>query len=274
MLRIRVTIDTQLAASKMLNVTPIPILHDNYVWVIQAQNSQSCIIVDPGAAENLIHFLTRKQLTLAAILVTHSHYDHVDGINELLNFQDAPVYGPQSTSIPQVTIPVSHASTFSLCGAQIRTIHVPGHMPEHLAYIIEHQGTTQVFSGDVLFSSGCGRIFVGSHEELKASLDHLKSLPDETIVYPTHEYTLANLAFAHAVEPLNEDIQARQKKVVSLRNQGAPSLPTSIAQEKRVNPFLRCDQKSVISAVAARLASTPRGELEVFTGLRCWKDEF
>ena len=258
----------------MLEVAPIPILGDNYVWVIRSPKANECIVVDPGDATNVINFLKSHEITLTAILITHSHYDHVDGIEVLLNYCSVPVYGPKSAAIPLVSIVLSDNDRLRFWDIDVQVMRLPGHMPEHLAYVFNYGKEVHVFSGDVLFSSGCGRIFNGSHLELKSSLDRLKALPNETVIYPTHEYTLSNLRFALAVEPNNEEIKERQRNVQALRDSGIPSLPTTIKQEKQVNPFLRCNQARVIESVESRLKRPPNGDLEVFTTLRKWKDEF
>jgi len=258
----------------MLQVTPIPIFNDNYVWVLHGRASEKAIVVDPGDGPAVLQFLEQRSLSLEGILVTHSHYDHIGGINDLLQCRQVDVFGPECPAIPQVTRHLREGDQFDLWGAAVTVMEVPGHLPEHLCYIIEHEGTTQLFSGDLLFSSGCGRIFNGTHQQLKRSLDRVKQLPENTHVYAAHEYTIANLSFARTVEPENAALLKRLQQVIALREKQQPSLPTNIGLERSVNPFLRCDQQSVIASASTQLPHPPNGELEVFTALREWKDRF
>lgn len=259
----------------MLDVSSLPIFDDNYVWIIHSPEKRDEVcVIDPGDGHAVIHFLEDRGFKLQKILITHSHNDHIGGINRLLEHAKVPVFGPDCDAIPQVTETIAGGDTFSLWGTDVKVLHTPGHLPEHLTYVIEHAGGTQIFSGDVLFSSGCGRIFRGTHEELKNSLDCIASYPEESIIYPTHEYTMANLHFAREVEPGNNDLRRRAVEVAELRADHQPTLPTTVGLEKKVNPFLRCTQSGVKDAAAVQLGREPIDELEVFTSLRAWKDMF
>ncbi len=258
----------------MLPVTPLPIFNDNYIWLVQAPDKPEVVIVDPGDGLAVVEYLRRQNLRATSILITHSHHDHIGGINDVLAYREVPVYGPQCRAIPQVTHPLREGDHIDLWGARASVMEVPGHLQEHLCYVVEHRGATQVFSGDVLFSCGCGRIFSGTHRELKNSVDRLKQLPAEAQIYAAHEYTLANLAFARVVEPANLALGEREAEVRALRAAQRPSLPTSIGLERRINPFLRCDQQDVVRSAAAKLSRQPADELEVFMVLRRWKDTF
>ncbi|MFL0799352.1 MAG: hydroxyacylglutathione hydrolase [Agarilytica sp.] len=258
----------------MLKVHAVPTFTDNYVWIIQAPDSSEVCVIDPGDAGPVIAYLKQQKLELVRIFITHSHFDHINGINEVLAYKNVPVYGPDCDAIPQVTCPQQEGATFTLFDADVTVWHLPGHLPEHLGYIVKHGHDTQVFSGDIMFSGGCGRIFEGTHQELKSSLDRLASLPNETLVYGTHEYTQSNLEFAKAVEPDNTAIDTRAKEVSTLRAAGAPTLPTNILTEKAINPFIRCDETGVITATANKLDHEPNDALEVFTALREWKNGF
>lgn len=264
-----------------LKATPIPIYDDNYVWVLQHSDSRSVIIVDPGSAKEVVEYLAEHKLTIRAVIITHSHWDHVTGLPELtaskhLWSADQPViYGP--ASIAAVTRPVSDGEIIPLWEHSdlppLNVIATPGHMPEHLAYFLPSE-QPMVFCGDTLFSCGCGRIFKGTHEELRTSLNTLANLPLHTEVYCTHEYTLANIEFALAVEPHSKAIHAYKKATLAKRNNNAPSLPTQIALEKSVNPFLRYKELSVRQAVENHLELKDLSEQEIFKQLRLWKDRF
>ncbi len=258
----------------MLKVHAVPTFTDNYVWIIQSPTSSEACVIDPGDEGPVIAYLEQHKLDLVRVLITHSHFDHINGVNNLMAFKRVPVYGPDCADIPQVTHPQTEGSTFSIFNAEFTVWHLPGHLPEHLAYVAKDGNDTQIFSGDIMFSGGCGRIFVGSHQELKSSLDRIASLPSETLVYGTHEYTQSNLEFAKAVEPDNKAIDDRAAEVTTLRAAGTSTLPTSVATEKAINPFIRCDQTGVITATAQRLEREPNDALEVFTALREWKNGF
>ncbi|MFL0809389.1 MAG: hydroxyacylglutathione hydrolase [Agarilytica sp.] len=259
----------------MIEVSAIPILHDNYVWALHAPDgSKEVCVIDPGDPQPVIEFLADGNFALKKILITHSHNDHIGGISTLLDKWQVPVVGPKCAAIPQVTETVAGGDCFFLWDALVQVLGLPGHLPEHLGYVVEYKDKKQIFSGDVLFSSGCGRIFEGSHAELKSSLDKVADHPDDTLIYGTHEYTAANLKFAREVEPDNDYMRKRAISVAELRADHLPTLPTTLALEKKVNPFLRCKDPAVIEAITLQLGREPIDELEVFTSLRAWKDMF
>lgn len=258
----------------MLKVYTVPIFSDNYVWILQSDTSNEVCVIDPGDAAPIIAYLKQNDLKLTQIMITHSHSDHIGGIDGLLDHAQVPVLGPDCKAIPQVSEILSEGDSFQLWGATVKVMHLPGHLPELLAYAVSHEQSTQVFSGDILFSSGCGRIFDGTHFELKTSLDRIKALPKDTLIYGAHEYTASNLSFAQAVEPDSQHLTDRTKVVTQLRVEDKPTLPALLSTELEVNPFLRCDQTSVIAAAKRLLKREPTSELEVFTQLRLWKDRF
>lgn len=251
-------------------VITIPAFNDNYIWLIRHENH--CLVVDPGSAEPVLERLAALNLTLDAILITHHHKDHTGGVADLLAaFPLARLYLPQHDELPGLTgTRVEHGDTIRWHGLTLTVIHVPGHTRGHVAYYSDGM----LFCGDTLFSAGCGRLFEGTAEQMYDSLERLKSLPDETLIYPAHEYTMANLRFALAVEPDNPAITAYTREISKRRQQGVPSLPTRLELEKQVNVFLRCNHDSVkFSAEKYQLSQldTPQ---EVFRVLRAWKDVF
>lgn len=271
-------------------LVPIPIYKDNYVWVMHFPNTKLAVVVDPGSAPEVVEYLEKEGLSLWSVLITHSHWDHVTGLPELKSnpeiwSNEVRVIGP--ASIEHVTHPAEEGQTIELFANAttehsghygVDVLHTPGHMPEHLSYIVNSQPQI-LFCGDTLFSAGCGRIFIGSHTELQQSINRLCALPGDTIVCCTHEYTLANIAFAQAVEPENAHLQAHKERVLKLRQQNKPSLPTTIKTEKDINPFVRHGELSVRQAVeqrtnAASPLATPLKNSEVFKELRLWKDSF
>jgi len=259
-----------------LTIAPIPAFTDNYIWCLH--DGETAVVVDPGDASPVRAFLQQHNLTLAGILVTHHHWDHVGGIESLVKeWTNIPVWGPAAEHIPCRTEALKQGDSVVLpFGFRFDVLEVPGHTLGHIAYYCEDwAGTGPVLlSGDTLFSSGCGRLFEGTAEQMHHSLGLFKRLPGATRVYCTHEYTQANLRFALAVEPDNPDILARQDQVTDLRAQECPSLPTTLSLELKVNPFLRVDKPSVQLAVARNCGSDPSGEVDIFAKLRSWKDHF
>ncbi len=253
----------------MIKVHTIPSLSDNYIWVIQP-NDQHAIIIDPGDAQPVLEFLRKHGLEPIAILVTHKHWDHVDGIEALLQYKKVPVYGPTNDPVPFLNFPLKAGDEVKLDQLKFTVFDTPGHTGGHIAYY----GHNSLFCGDTLFGAGCGRLLGGTAEQFLNSLSSFKKLPHDTKVYSTHEYTLANLAFAQTVEPDNTDIQKRIDETQLLRDKDLPSLPSTIELECATNPFLRCDQAGVIASVEHRVKHPLKHTLDVFINLRQWKDFF
>lgn len=260
----------------MLMITPIPALDSNYFWVIRPNlDTQAVYVVDPGDATPVIDYLRHNQLILAGILITHRHRDHIQGISGLLDNWPVPVYGPDSELIPQVTHKLGDGDLLRLEGIAFKIIGVPGHTWEHIAYFIpsmDDKSAPLLFCGDALFAGGCGRRFDGSAEIMWDSLQKLAALPDDTQIYCAHEYTQANLAFAVAVEPNNQELGARFEQVKHIRAQGSITLPSSILLEKRTNPFLRCQQPGIKIFAENKTQQTLATPAEVFGALRLIKD--
>ena len=252
-------------------VQAVPTLKDNYVWLIRAVNSDYVIVVDPGEAKPVIDALQQQNLVPTAILITHHHYDHVDGIKPLLSHYDVPVYGPADELIPAMTHPLSATDSLSIHPAfpDCRVIAIPGHTPGHIAYLF----SDSLFCGDTLFAAGCGRVLGGTHAQLFASLNTISTLPLDTKIYCAHEYTVANLQFACTVEPDNIDMQQRLQETTQYREQGRVTLPSTLNLELSTNPFLRCQQSSIIQGVEQHVSHDLVDELAVFTALRQWKDK-
>lgn len=255
----------------MPDISAVPAFRDNYIWLIG--NNDNCVaIVDPGDAEPVLKAVTERELVPAAILTTHHHADHVGGVKQLLEHYDIPVYGPARESIPGRTETLREGDTITLdaLGLSFDILDVPGHTAGHIAYY----GEGCLFIGDTLFMSGCGRLFEGTPAQMHDSLEKLAALPDETQIYCAHEYTLANLRFAHAVEPENKDIEERIRACRELRENSIPTVPGSLALEKATNPFLRVRENTVIHAAEARAGHNLNDDIEIFATLRAWKDIF
>ncbi|MDQ0570118.1 hydroxyacylglutathione hydrolase [Variovorax paradoxus] len=258
-----------------MTLVPLPAFADNYIWMLQ--DGSNAIVVDPGDAQPVFDALTRDKLQLAAILVTHHHPDHTGGVAALHAATGAPVFGPARERIPEPFTPLLHGDTAEVLGLRFQVVDVPGHTAGHIAYFLpaSRGEAPLLFCGDTLFSGGCGRLFEGTPAQMLASLDALAALPGDARVCCAHEYTLANLRFAQAVEPGNADLTQYTAHCENLRAQGQPTLPSQLATERRINPFLRSREATVLRAVRAHAGlSADAGEADVFAALRQWKNDF
>ncbi len=255
----------------MLEITPIPAFSDNYIWLLSDPDAQRAVVVDPGDAAPVQAILEARGLELAAILVTHHHPDHVGGVG-MLAADEVPVYGPAGENIPARSHALRGGDRVELLHPAIRleVIEVPGHTLGHIAFA----GEGMLFAGDALFSGGCGRLFEGTAAQMLNSLSALRELPGDSRLYCGHEYTLANLAFALAVEPDNPDLAKRQEQARQQREQNQPTLPSRLDEERLINPFLRWDQPTVKAAVEKHAGRALETDVEVFAELRGWKDTF
>ena len=253
---------------------PLPAFTDNYIWMLH--DGRQAIVVDPGEAAPVEQALHRWGLTLQAILVTQHHADHVGGVDALRAATGAQVYGPARERMPEPMVRLAQGDTVNALGLQFQVIDVPGHTAGHIAYYCpDMDGTPLLFCGDTLFSGGCGRLFEGTPAQMLDSLDRLAALPGSTRVCCTHEYTLSNLKFARAVEPGNAALLHYSSQCEALRAQNQPTLPSQMALERDINPFLRVRQGQVAQAAQGYDAQVPLDDaVAVLAALRQWKNEF
>jgi len=260
-----------------ISVLAVPAFQDNYLWLVH--DNINAIVIDPGDAEPVLAALDAHKLSLAAILLTHHHADHIGGVAGLLQrFPvprfNIPVYGPRHENIACITQPLAEGDTVTIPQLQLKfsVLDVPGHTLGHIAYVALENGW--LFCGDTLFAGGCGRLFEGTPEQMAHSLSKLAALPDTTLVYCAHEYTLSNLRFAHAVEPDNPALAERIQNEQAKRAQGLPTIPSTIRLEKATNPFLRYREPAIMDSLVADGRLKQLEPIAVFTALRAWKNTF
>lgn len=243
-------------------------LVDNYIWLLRV-GRQSCVIVDPSESAPVLAQLQKENLVPLAILLTHHHSDHVDGVADIIkHYPTLPVYGSAETKNKGATQIVKDGDTVA-CGDRVfNVISVPGHTLGHIAY----QSQPYLFCGDTLFSAGCGRIFEGSAEQMYHSIEKIAALSDDTLICCAHEYTLSNLKFAHHVWPQNSIINQYLHEVSVLRDKHIPTVPTTLAFERKINVFLNCNNPDLQNNLHNELKNI--NALGVFTLLRTKKDQF
>ena len=259
----------------MASIIPVGAFTDNYVWMLV--DGASAVAVDPGDAQPVLAFLERERLELEAILATHHHHDHVGGIPALVErFGDARVFGPARERIPGEAVPLGEGDRVAIAHPAIdfRVLDIPGHTAGHIAYAGRFAGTNVLFCGDTLFAAGCGKLFEGTPGQMWTSLIKLAALPGDTRVYCGHEYTLANLRFAAAVEPQSSAIAERTERERAKRERGLPTLPATIDDELATNPFLRARVPEVRASAQAQSGGPLDGDVAVFAALRAWKNRF
>lgn len=254
----------------MLSIVQIPVLTDNYIYLIHDPVSGETGVVDPALAQPVLEILDKEGWRLTFILNTHHHWDHVGGNLELKQKTACKIIAGRSDweRIPGIDIGVSEGDVISLGQHSAKVISTPGHTSGHIVYYFAEERA--LFCGDTLFVMGCGRLFEGTPEQMWNSLQKLKALPPSTRIYCTHEYTQTNGRFALSVEPGNSQLQQKMLEVLRLRAENKPTVPSTIEEERATNPFFRADCMSVQKTVGLEYESPVR----VFTELRKRKDSF
>lgn len=254
----------------MLQVWPIKVFADNFVWVLEREACPRVAIIDPGDGTPVIAGLEDRGLEVAAVLLTHHHHDHVGGLAEVIERFHPKVFGSAGDGIPGVNHPVIDGETVSLpdLDLDLAVLGMPGHTANHLGFA----GAGSAFVGDTLFAGGCGRVLGGTMEELYDSLQRLAALPGTTKAYCAHEYTVANLRFGSQVEPENAALAERLLSAEATRAAGQPTVPSTIEYELETNIFLRCEEPTVITAAEEKAGRDLDPGAEVFGVVRSWKD--
>ena len=257
----------------MRTIIPIPAFRDNYIWAVI--HGRSVAVVDPGDAAPVLAWLAQSGCSLSAIIATHHHADHVGGIPALRERYDVPVFGPARERIPERTDALGEGDAIEVPGMDLalEVFDIPGHTAGHIAYYAADSDPL-LFCGDTLFAAGCGRLFEGTPQQMWTSLGKLAGLAPATRVFCGHEYTLANLRFANAVEPDSESIRARIERERAKREREEPTLPTTIGDELATNPFIRANRPNVMAAASKHAGRTIDNPVESFATLRAWKNGF
>lgn len=255
-----------------MKIIQIPLLRDNYAYLLVCDKSKQAAVVDPSEAEPVLRRIEQEQVDLKAILNTHHHRDHTGGNEGILARHVADVYAHKSDAhrVPGLSRPVDEGEQIQIGEMKGKVLFIPGHTTGHVAYLFENN----LFCGDTLFAAGCGRLFEGTPEQMHASLSKLRALPDNTKVYCGHEYTESNLRFALTVEPKNPKVVSRFERVQGLRSRGAPTVPSTIEEEKQTNPFLRWDSKEIQATVKSSRRDARLDPVSVFAAVRKMKDAF
>lgn len=250
-----------------MQIIGLPLLSDNYAWLLVDAQQRECAVVDPSEAAPVAAAIQGRGLRLRCILATHHHPDHTGGIAALAD-DDVQVIASDydRQRVPRVTHAVGDNTELSIIGQTMRCMMVPGHTLGAVAFYFPALGA--LFTGDTLFTAGCGRLFEGDAVQMHTSLCRLAALPPETAVYCGHEYTEKNLQFAASLEPNNEAVARRRAAVAAQRQAGMPTVPATLAEERQTNPFLRCEAPALREITGEKLA------VDVFAALRRRRDAF
>ena len=255
-----------------MKVIQIPLLRDNYAYLVVCEDTGEAAVVDPSEAEPVLRQVEKEKVTLKAILNTHHHRDHTGGNPGLLARHRLEVYGHRNDRerIPGLTRPLDEGDEIMVGKLTARVLFIPGHTKGHVAYLFGNS----LFCGDTLFTAGCGRLFEGTAEQMHGSLNKLMQLPADTLVYCGHEYTEKNLQFAMTLEPNNPKLAEKMKKVRSLRSQGLSTVPSTMAEELETNPFLRWHSGEIQENLKREFPNLPTDPVSVFARVRQLKDQF
>ncbi|WCN14074.1 hydroxyacylglutathione hydrolase [Marinomonas mediterranea] len=240
-----------------MTIYPLPSLEDNYIWLIQDNDSSDVWVVDPGDAKPVQTHCAKHNLTIKGIIVTHHHWDHTNGILALKCQFTCPIYGPEHLHPKLVSHPVKEGDTVRIFDLDLTVWETPGHTLDHICFVSQDADHPLIFCGDTVFRGGCGRLMEGTPEQMHSSLSRIGTLAPETLMYGTHEYSLANYKFAKSLEPTNQRLIDSEASCQELRGFVAPTLPTTLELELATNPFFRSSVPTVVDAAAHQLNQTP-----------------
>ena len=251
----------------MLIIEPIKAFDDNYIWLMTKNNKS--VVVDPGDASEIVKLIDNQAINLEGVLITHHHYDHTNGLAELIEKKNLKVFGPKN-NISGINNIVGDSDQFDLIGVYFEVLEIPGHTLDHIAFYAFNDGNPVLLCGDTLFAGGCGRVFEGTYQQMFSSLNKIKSLPGDTKIYCGHEYTKNNFKFCIKFNPNNDYLKVKEKTLEAKIKDGKPTIPSTIKEEIQTNIFLRYNDADVKDALNLKNAS----DLEIFTKLRDLKDNF
>ena len=253
-----------------MQITPIQCLSDNYAYIVISNNSKIVGVIDPSESTPIIDFLKKEKLNLNYILNTHHHFDHIGGNLELKKIYNAKIVGFSGDKhrIPGIDIALKDNENWNFGSSTVKILHIPGHTLGHICFYFEKEKIA--FTGDTLFSLGCGKIFEGKHNQMLNSLDRIKKLPKSTLIYCGHEYTYKNAEFCMKHDGDNAHLKKKFKKIKKLRSQNLPTIPSSLEDELKSNIFLRCDQNDL----KIKLGMKNQEDFKVFRKIRDLKDNF
>lgn len=255
----------------VLEIECVPCLSDNYSWLLHDPSTGATAVVDPAAVAPVVEALRRRDWNLTHILNTHHHSDHTGGNEALKARYNATVVGPAADAdrIPGIDVQLKDGEKATVGSAELVCFDTPGHTKGHIT--LYFPASKALFPGDTLFSMGCGRLFEGTPAQMWASLSKLIPLPDDTSVYCAHEYTQSNARFAVSIDADNIDLQRRKAEVDSARERGQKTIPSSLGEEKKINPFLRPDDPVIRAALGVPEGASNE---EAFAAIRAAKDRF
>ncbi|MFM2483387.1 hydroxyacylglutathione hydrolase [Celerinatantimonas sp. YJH-8] len=256
-----------------MQILTVPAFNDNYIWLLYNPEQHACAVVDPGQSPAVLERLESLNATLHYIILTHHHQDHIGGVADLLShYPNCQVIAGAEMPLPFTVHTPKEGEPFALAelGIELTLLATPGHTLSHVIY---YDGQ-HLFSGDTLFNCGCGRLFEGSAQQMVSSLDKIAKLPETTQIYAAHEYTLANLQFALTVEPTHKSLQQYHQQMTKQRQQGLPTIPFDLKSQLLFNPFMRCHEPSIQTAMEIHQQQRLSDRIEVFHALRTWKDRF
>lgn len=238
-----------------LTVSAVPVLNDNYVWLIQDAETRETTAVDPSVADPVLGHAAAEALRITQVLNTHWHPDHTGGNDGIRDATGCAITGPaEAERVSRMDRIVSEGDLITVAGVEAAVWNIPAHTSGHIAYYFEDEG--MIFVGDTMFAMGCGRLFEGTAEQMYANMERIADLPEDVRIYCGHEYTLANARFASHVDPGNTAVADRLERVAAMRDRGELTLPTTVAEERATNPFVRAS------------------DVQAFARLRAEKDSF